>query len=93
MKISLLCETSDGARRAMLSGVRADSHVAEKSSKSWIEEVFSKRECAHIIPSSKDPHRCPAGCQVCQNLIRPLKAEATANNEFLVTNEQQASAN
>ncbi|XP_039423510.1 transient receptor potential cation channel subfamily M member 6 [Corvus cornix cornix] len=38
--------------------------------KSWIEEVFSKRECAHIIPSSKDPHRCPAGCQVCQNLIR-----------------------
>ncbi|XP_074022455.1 transient receptor potential cation channel subfamily M member 6 [Numenius arquata] len=41
-----------------------------KSPKSWIEEVFSKRECAHIIPSSKDPHRCPAGCQVCQNLIR-----------------------
>ncbi|KAK2523772.1 hypothetical protein Q9966_011922 [Columba livia] len=80
MKISLLCETSDGARRAMLSGVRTDSHVAEKSSKSWIEEVFSKRECAHIIPSSKDPHR-------------PLKAEATANNEFLITNEQQASAN
>uniref|UniRef100_A0A672UQ51 non-specific serine/threonine protein kinase n=1 Tax=Strigops habroptila TaxID=2489341 RepID=A0A672UQ51_STRHB len=38
--------------------------------KSWIEEVFSKRECAQIIPSSKDPHRCPAGCQVCQNLIR-----------------------
>uniref|UniRef100_A0A8C3MV14 non-specific serine/threonine protein kinase n=1 Tax=Geospiza parvula TaxID=87175 RepID=A0A8C3MV14_GEOPR len=26
--------------------------------KSWIEEVFSKRECAHIIPSSKEPHRC-----------------------------------
>uniref|UniRef100_A0A8C0IIL5 non-specific serine/threonine protein kinase n=1 Tax=Bubo bubo TaxID=30461 RepID=A0A8C0IIL5_BUBBB len=41
-----------------------------QSPKSWIEEVFSKRECAHIIPSSKDPHRCPAGCQVCQNLIR-----------------------
>ncbi|XP_032940501.1 transient receptor potential cation channel subfamily M member 6-like [Catharus ustulatus] len=41
-----------------------------KPPKSWIEEVFSKRECAHIIPSSKDPHRCPAGCQVCQNLIR-----------------------
>ncbi|XP_064356799.1 transient receptor potential cation channel subfamily M member 6-like isoform X1 [Dromaius novaehollandiae] len=41
-----------------------------KSPKSWIEEVFSKRECANIIPSSKDPHRCSAGCQVCQNLIR-----------------------
>uniref|UniRef100_A0A8C3Q8L2 non-specific serine/threonine protein kinase n=1 Tax=Geospiza parvula TaxID=87175 RepID=A0A8C3Q8L2_GEOPR len=22
------------------------------------------------IPSSKEPHRCPAGCQVCQNLVR-----------------------
>ncbi|KFP13714.1 Transient receptor potential cation channel subfamily M member 6, partial [Egretta garzetta] len=41
-----------------------------QSPTSWIEEVFSKRECAHIIPSSKDPHRCPAGCQVCENLIR-----------------------
>ncbi|XP_039575183.1 transient receptor potential cation channel subfamily M member 6 isoform X2 [Passer montanus] len=41
-----------------------------KPPKSWIEEAFSKRECAHIIPSSKEPHRCPAGCQVCQNLIR-----------------------
>ncbi|KAM8983338.1 transient receptor potential cation channel subfamily M member 6 isoform 1-T1 [Ara ararauna] len=44
--------------------------AAQQSPKSWIEEVFSKRECAQIIPSSKDPHRCPAGCQVCQNLIR-----------------------
>uniref|UniRef100_A0ABM5FSE4 non-specific serine/threonine protein kinase n=1 Tax=Pogona vitticeps TaxID=103695 RepID=A0ABM5FSE4_9SAUR len=41
-----------------------------KSQKSWIEGVFSKRECAKIVPSSRDPHRCPAGCQVCQNLIR-----------------------
>ncbi|KYO20775.1 transient receptor potential cation channel subfamily M member 6 isoform B [Alligator mississippiensis] len=40
------------------------------SPKSWIESIFNKRECAKIIPSSKDPHRCPAGCQVCQNLIR-----------------------
>nr|KAF6434722.1 transient receptor potential cation channel subfamily M member 6 [Molossus molossus] len=38
--------------------------------KSWIEGVFDKRECNKIIPSSKDPHRCTAGCQVCQNLIR-----------------------
>ncbi|XP_061326815.1 transient receptor potential cation channel subfamily M member 6-like isoform X1 [Pezoporus flaviventris] len=43
---------------------------AQLSPKSWIEEVFSKRECAQIVPSSKDPHRCPAECQVCQNLIR-----------------------
>ncbi|XP_074934227.1 transient receptor potential cation channel subfamily M member 6 isoform X2 [Phalacrocorax aristotelis] len=44
--------------------------AARQSPRSWIEEAFSKRECAHIISSSKDPHRCPAGCQVCQNLIR-----------------------
>ncbi|XP_054439279.1 transient receptor potential cation channel subfamily M member 6 [Pteronotus mesoamericanus] len=40
------------------------------SQKSWIEGVFDKRECNKIIPSSKDPHRCTAGCQVCHNLIR-----------------------
>uniref|UniRef100_H0VIP3 non-specific serine/threonine protein kinase n=1 Tax=Cavia porcellus TaxID=10141 RepID=H0VIP3_CAVPO len=38
--------------------------------KSWIEGVFNKRECSKVIPSSKDPHRCAPGCQVCQNLIR-----------------------
>ncbi|XP_014396760.1 PREDICTED: transient receptor potential cation channel subfamily M member 6 isoform X3 [Myotis brandtii] len=42
----------------------------KRSQKSWIEGVFDKRECNKIIPSSKDPHRCTAGCQVCQNLIR-----------------------
>ncbi|XP_073399858.1 transient receptor potential cation channel subfamily M member 6 [Dendrobates tinctorius] len=41
-----------------------------KSQKSWIESIFCKRECAKIIPASKDPHRCQGGCQVCQNLIR-----------------------
>ncbi|XP_060119491.1 transient receptor potential cation channel subfamily M member 6-like [Heteronotia binoei] len=44
--------------------------VQVKSQKSWIEGIFCKRECAKIIPSSRDPHRCPAGCQICQNLIR-----------------------
>ncbi|XP_043832532.1 transient receptor potential cation channel subfamily M member 6 [Dromiciops gliroides] len=42
----------------------------KRSQKSWIEGVFNKRECTRIIPSSKDPHRCTAECQVCQNLIR-----------------------
>ncbi|XP_060055277.1 transient receptor potential cation channel subfamily M member 6 isoform X1 [Erinaceus europaeus] len=42
----------------------------QRLQKSWIEGVFDKRECNKIIPSSKDPHRCTAGCQVCQNLIR-----------------------
>uniref|UniRef100_A0A5F8HBL9 non-specific serine/threonine protein kinase n=1 Tax=Monodelphis domestica TaxID=13616 RepID=A0A5F8HBL9_MONDO len=44
--------------------------VQYKSQKSWIEGVFDKRECIQFIPSSKDPHRCTAECQVCQNLIR-----------------------
>lgn len=38
--------------------------------KSWIERVFYKRECNKFIPSSKDPHRCTSGCQICQNLVR-----------------------
>uniref|UniRef100_UPI00358EF2B9 transient receptor potential cation channel subfamily M member 7 isoform X4 n=1 Tax=Myxine glutinosa TaxID=7769 RepID=UPI00358EF2B9 len=40
------------------------------SQKSWIEQNFSKRECCYLIPSSKDPHRCLPGCQICQQLIR-----------------------
>ncbi|XP_072007042.1 transient receptor potential cation channel subfamily M member 6 [Engystomops pustulosus] len=44
--------------------------VQLKSQKSWIEGIFCKRECAKIIPASKDPHRCQGGCQICQNLIR-----------------------
>ncbi|XP_006527014.1 transient receptor potential cation channel subfamily M member 6 isoform X1 [Mus musculus] len=38
--------------------------------KSWIEGVFYKRECNKFIPSSKDPHRCTPGCQICHNLVR-----------------------
>ncbi|XP_054858149.1 transient receptor potential cation channel subfamily M member 7 [Eublepharis macularius] len=38
--------------------------------KSWIENTFTKRECVYIIPSSKDPHRCLPGCQICQQLVR-----------------------
>ncbi|XP_041420213.1 transient receptor potential cation channel subfamily M member 6 isoform X2 [Xenopus laevis] len=44
--------------------------VQLKSQKSWIEGIYNKRECAKIIPSSRDPHRCHGGCQVCQTLIR-----------------------
>ncbi|XP_068267039.1 transient receptor potential cation channel subfamily M member 7 [Nyctibius grandis] len=40
------------------------------SQKSWIENTFTKRECVYIIPSSKDPHRCLPGSQICQQLIR-----------------------
>ncbi|XP_063305079.1 transient receptor potential cation channel subfamily M member 7-like isoform X1 [Pelobates fuscus] len=40
------------------------------SQKSWIDNTFTKRECNYIIPSSKDPHRCLPGCQICQQLVR-----------------------
>ncbi|XP_036096546.1 transient receptor potential cation channel subfamily M member 7 isoform X7 [Molossus molossus] len=40
------------------------------SQKSWIESTVTKRECVYIIPSSKDPHRCLPGCQICQQLVR-----------------------
>ncbi|XP_059809118.1 transient receptor potential cation channel subfamily M member 7 isoform X2 [Hypanus sabinus] len=42
----------------------------EESQKSWIENTFTRRECVYIIPSSKDPHRCLPGCQICQQLVR-----------------------
>uniref|UniRef100_A0A8C7V5R4 non-specific serine/threonine protein kinase n=1 Tax=Oncorhynchus mykiss TaxID=8022 RepID=A0A8C7V5R4_ONCMY len=32
--------------------------------------TFTKRECVHILPVSKDPHRCLPGCQICQQLVR-----------------------
>ncbi|XP_015135836.2 transient receptor potential cation channel subfamily M member 6 isoform X3 [Gallus gallus] len=58
-------------RRGRAEGSREPTASApHEPPKTWIEEVFSKRECANIIPYLKDPHRCPAGCQVCQNLIR-----------------------
>ncbi|XP_067999829.1 transient receptor potential cation channel subfamily M member 7 [Melanerpes formicivorus] len=40
------------------------------SQKTWIENTFTKRECVYIIPTSKDPHRCLPGCQICQQLVR-----------------------
>ncbi|XP_035877640.1 transient receptor potential cation channel subfamily M member 6 isoform X1 [Phyllostomus discolor] len=64
----------NGNFRIKLSGLRQRevylAVVMKRSQKSWIEGVFDKRECNRIIPSSKDPHRCTTGCQVCQNLIR-----------------------
>ncbi|XP_072007083.1 transient receptor potential cation channel subfamily M member 3 isoform X5 [Engystomops pustulosus] len=36
--------------------------------KSWIERAFHKRECVHIIPSTKDPHRCCCGRLIGQHV-------------------------
>ncbi|KAM4675939.1 transient receptor potential cation channel subfamily M member 7-like [Discoglossus pictus] len=38
--------------------------------KSWIEKTFHKRDCVHLIPTSREPHRCIPGCQICQQLVR-----------------------
>uniref|UniRef100_A0A2K5E610 Transient receptor potential cation channel subfamily M member 3 n=1 Tax=Aotus nancymaae TaxID=37293 RepID=A0A2K5E610_AOTNA len=40
----------------------------EKAQKSWIERAFYKRECVHIIPSTKDPHRCCCGRLIGQHV-------------------------
>ncbi|KAK9408198.1 transient receptor potential cation channel subfamily M member 3 [Crotalus adamanteus] len=39
-----------------------------KAQKSWIERAFCKRECVHIIPSTKDPHRCCCGRLIGQHV-------------------------
>ncbi|XP_063996623.1 transient receptor potential cation channel subfamily M member 3 [Pogoniulus pusillus] len=39
-----------------------------KAQKSWIERAFYKRECVHIIPSTKDPHRCCCGRLIGQHI-------------------------
>ncbi|XP_041420165.1 transient receptor potential cation channel subfamily M member 3 isoform X3 [Xenopus laevis] len=39
-----------------------------KAQKSWIERAFHKRECVHIIPSIKDPHRCCCGRLIGQHV-------------------------
>ncbi|VFV26780.1 transient receptor potential cation [Lynx pardinus] len=39
-----------------------------RAQKSWIERAFYKRECVHIIPSTKDPHRCCCGRLIGQHV-------------------------
>ncbi|KAF3850729.1 hypothetical protein F7725_012501 [Dissostichus mawsoni] len=62
----------------------------EEAQKSWIERVFSKRECVHIIVSAKDPHRCCCGRLIGQHVGLPPgisshndKAERLGKNDSL----------
>ncbi|XP_043920309.1 transient receptor potential cation channel subfamily M member 3 isoform X3 [Protopterus annectens] len=48
-----------------------------KAQKSWIERAFSKRECVHIIPSTKDPHRCCCGRLIGQHIGLPPSISVT----------------
>ncbi|XP_034266146.1 transient receptor potential cation channel subfamily M member 3 isoform X9 [Pantherophis guttatus] len=47
------------------SGLASQQPPAQKS---WIERAFYKRECVHIIPSIKDPHRCCCGRLIGQHV-------------------------
>ncbi|KAK5932920.1 hypothetical protein CgunFtcFv8_004589 [Champsocephalus gunnari] len=67
----------------------ADRQITQ-AQKSWIERVFSKRECVHIIVSAKDPHRCCCGRLIGQHVGLPPgisshndKAERLGKNDSL----------
>ncbi|XP_075920424.1 transient receptor potential cation channel subfamily M member 3-like isoform X4 [Petromyzon marinus] len=41
---------------------------SQQAQRSWIERSFCKRECIHVIQSSKDPHRCCCGRLIGQHV-------------------------
>ncbi|XP_015254413.1 PREDICTED: transient receptor potential cation channel subfamily M member 3-like isoform X4 [Cyprinodon variegatus] len=49
--------------------------------KSWIERAFSKRECVHIIASTKDPHRCCCGRLIGQHVGLPPGISSSQNDK------------
>ncbi|XP_053530255.1 transient receptor potential cation channel subfamily M member 3 isoform X1 [Ictalurus punctatus] len=59
------------------SGLAAQQAAAQKS---WIERVFSKRECVHIIVSTKDPHRCCCGRLIGQHVGLPPSISSNQND-------------
>ncbi|XP_062874268.1 transient receptor potential cation channel subfamily M member 3 isoform X4 [Trichomycterus rosablanca] len=58
------------------SGLAAQQAAAQKS---WIERAFSKRECVHIIVSTKDPHRCCCGRLIGQHVGLPPGISSNQN--------------
>uniref|UniRef100_A0A9J7Z272 Transient receptor potential cation channel subfamily M member 3 n=1 Tax=Cyprinus carpio carpio TaxID=630221 RepID=A0A9J7Z272_CYPCA len=52
-----------------------------KAQKSWIERAFSKRECVHIIVSTKDPHRCCCGRLIGQHVGLPPSISSNQNEK------------
>ncbi|XP_055488457.1 transient receptor potential cation channel subfamily M member 3 isoform X1 [Leucoraja erinacea] len=51
-----------------------------KAQKSWIERAFCKRECVHIIPSTKDHHRCCCGRLMGQHVGLPPAISISHND-------------
>ncbi|KAF4074621.1 hypothetical protein AMELA_G00241480 [Ameiurus melas] len=54
--------------------------LSPQAQKSWIERVFSKRECVHIIVSTKDPHRCCCGRLIGQHVGLPPSISSNQND-------------
>ncbi|KAJ7416031.1 hypothetical protein WISP_74646 [Willisornis vidua] len=55
--------------------------MKKSAQKSWIERAFYKRECVHIIPSTKDPHRCCCGRLTGQHIGQPPSTSVTQNEK------------
>uniref|UniRef100_A0A8C1VB15 Transient receptor potential cation channel, subfamily M, member 3 n=1 Tax=Cyprinus carpio TaxID=7962 RepID=A0A8C1VB15_CYPCA len=55
--------------------------VSPQAQKSWIERAFSKRECVHIIVSTKDPHRCCCGRLIGQHVGLPPSISSNQNEK------------
>ncbi|XP_053575306.1 LOW QUALITY PROTEIN: transient receptor potential cation channel subfamily M member 7-like [Bombina bombina] len=53
---------------------------------SWIENTFHKRDCVQIIPSTREPHRCLPGCQICQQLVRCCCGRFLKQHSFFTEN-------
>ncbi|XP_072521097.1 transient receptor potential cation channel subfamily M member 3 isoform X1 [Salminus brasiliensis] len=60
------------------SGLASQQAAAQKS---WIERAFSKRECVHIIVSTKDPHRCCCGRLIGQHVGLPPSISSNQNDK------------
>ncbi|XP_052448984.1 transient receptor potential cation channel subfamily M member 3 isoform X4 [Carassius gibelio] len=60
------------------SGLASQQAAAQKS---WIERAFSKRECVHIIVSTKDPHRCCCGRLIGQHIGLPPSISSNQNEK------------
>ncbi|XP_040198533.1 transient receptor potential cation channel subfamily M member 7-like isoform X2 [Rana temporaria] len=53
---------------------------------SWIEKTFYKRDCVCMIPSSREPHRCIPGCQICHQLVRCCCGRLIKEHSFYRSN-------
>ncbi|XP_072942327.1 transient receptor potential cation channel trpm [Epargyreus clarus] len=56
-----LLDNSSRMIKAMSTAKSSNSEVKTKTTRSWIESTFQKRECKYFVPSAKDEHVCWCG--------------------------------